>query len=158
MAVVVAMGLCSFAAQVHPGHAHFKRGCGGAIVRCGQPRDRGIAMRPSQSCVAYVPILLGFVVAAPASAQSIEPRAYSPAPVGANFAILGWSESKGAIPVDPALPLSDIDLKIEGVAAAYVRSINLFGKSAKFDLIVPVAHLKGLATYFGDPVERDIRG
>lgn len=96
--------------------------------------------------------------ASSAFAQSIEPRAYSPAPVGTNFVIVAYSESSGAIPIDPALPLSDIDLKVRAALLAYARSLNLFGKSAKFDLIVPVARLKGSATYFGDPVERDISG
>jgi hypothetical protein len=115
-------------------------------------------MRPSHACVAYVPVLIGLLAAVPASAQSIEPRAYSPAPVGTNFAILAWSESTGAIPIDAALPLSDIDLKIDAVLSAYARSIDLFGKSGKIDLIVPLARLKGTATYFGQPVERDIDG
>ena len=115
-------------------------------------------MRPSHACVAYVPVLIGLLAAVPASPQSIEPRAYSPAPVGTNFAILAWSESRGAIPVDAALPLSDIDLKIDGALAAYARSLNLLGKSGKFDVIVPIGHMKGKATYFGQPIERDIKG
>lgn len=72
--------------------------------------------------------------------------------------IVAYSESRGAIPIDPALPLSDIDLKVRAALLAYARSLNLFGKSAKFDLIVPVARLKGSATYFGDLVERDVSG
>lgn len=115
-------------------------------------------MRPSHVCVAFVPVIVGLLPATSASAQSIEPRAYSPAPVGTNFAILAWSGSQGAIPVDPALPLSDIDLKIDAMVAAYARSFNLFGQSGKFDVIVPMSHLTGTATYFGDPVQRDIRG
>ena len=93
-----------------------------------------------------------------AFAQSIEPRAYSPAPVGVNFAIVAYTESRGAIPTDAALPLSDIDLKVHAALLAYARSLNLFGKSGKFDLIVPVAQLEGTATYFGDPVERKVSG
>jgi hypothetical protein len=103
-------------------------------------------------------IILSTCGASSAFAQSIEPRAYSPAPVGTNFVIVAYSESRGAIPIDPALPLSDIDLKVRAALLAYARSLNLFGKSAKFDLIVPVARLKGSATYFGDLVERDVSG
>lgn len=96
--------------------------------------------------------------ASDAFAQSIEPRAYSPAPVGINFAIVAYTESRGAIPTDAALPLSDIDLKVHATLLAYARSLNLLGKTGKFDLIVPVAKLKGTATYFGDPVERKVSG
>ncbi|MCL6729313.1 transporter [Sphingomonas hankyongi] len=93
-----------------------------------------------------------------AGGQSIEPRAYSPAPVGTNFVIAAYSESHGAIPVDPALPLSDIDLKVRAILLAYARSFALYGKSAKFDVILPVADLNGTATFHGEPVERKVDG
>jgi len=91
-------------------------------------------------------------------AQSIEPRAYSPAPNGTNFAILALAESDGAIPIDPALPLSDIDLKVRSILGGYARSLDVFGKSAKFDLIVPYGEITGSADYFGEPVERNVSG
>ena len=75
-----------------------------------------------------------------------------------NFAIVAYSESHGAIPVDPALPLSDIDLEVRALLLAYARSFGLFGKSAKFDIIVPAAKLNGTATFHGDPVGRNITG
>ena len=103
-------------------------------------------------------IILCALDASNAFAQSIEPRAYSPAPVGINFAIAAYSESRGAIPTDAALPLSDVDLKVHATLLAYARSLNLFGKSGKFDLIVPVAQLKGGATFHGEPVDRDVSG
>lgn len=115
-------------------------------------------MRWSRSCAALTALSCILPVGMTASAQSIEPRAYSPAPVGTNFAIVAASESQGAIPVDPALPLSDVDLKVKAVALAYARSFDLFGKSAKFDVIVPLAKLKGQATYFGQPIERNVTG
>ena len=115
-------------------------------------------MRPVRACVASAFVSAIGLSSTPASAQSIEPRAYSPAPVGTNFVILGVTRSNGAIPVDPALPLSDIDLHVDAVLAAYARSLDLFGKSAKFDLIVPIAHLNGQATYFGEAIEREIKG
>ena len=93
-----------------------------------------------------------------APAQSIEPRAYSPAPGGTNFVVLAYSEAHGQIPTDPALPLSDIHLKISGPWMGYARSLGLFGKSAKLDLILPYGELKGTATFRGEPVEREVRG
>ena len=115
-------------------------------------------MRSIRACVAFASLSVGLLAAAPASGQSIEPRAYSPAPVGTNFLIVAYSESSGAIPIDPALPLSDIDLKISGLLIGYARSLNLFGKSAKVDFILPVARLQGEASFFGQPVERDVTG
>lgn len=103
-------------------------------------------------------ILLGTFFGSAANAQSIEPRAYAPAPYDTNFVILAYTEARGAIPIDPALPLSDIDLKVHSALGAYARSLNLFGKSGKFDVILPYAKLSGDAVYLGEPVERNVDG
>ena len=115
-------------------------------------------MRSIGASVAFAIVMAGSIGITGAGAQSIEPRAYSPAPTGTNFVIAAYTESHGAIPIDPALPLSDIDLRLRAVLMAYARSLDLFGKSAKFDVIVPLANLNGQATYFGQPVERKISG
>lgn len=103
-------------------------------------------------------LILSALGASVARAQSIEPRAYSPAPVGTHFAIVALTDSRGAIPTDPDLPLSDIDINVRAILLAYATSLDLFGKSAKFDVIAPVGRLKGEATYFGEPIERDVSG
>jgi hypothetical protein len=107
---------------------------------------------------ALVVALTANVSCAPAAAQSIEPRAYSAAPVGTNFAILVYSEAHGALPVDTALPLSDIDLEVRSALFAYARSVNLWGKSGKFDIIGLYGKLAGDAVYKGEPVERRVSG
>jgi hypothetical protein len=103
-------------------------------------------------------MVLAALGASKAGAQSIEPRAYSPAPLGTHFGIVAYTESRGAIPTDPDLPLSDIDLKVHAFLLAYATSLNIFGKSAKFDVIAPIGRLEGKATYFGDPIERNVTG
>jgi hypothetical protein len=95
---------------------------------------------------------------APAAAQSIEPRSYAPAPVGTNFLILAAAKARGPLETDPALPLSDIDLHVEGVVLGYQRSLNLLGKSAKVDFVAPYGHLSGDATFLGVPVTRRVTG
>ena len=37
-------------------------------------------------------------------AQSIEPRAYSAAPTGVNFLIVGYAETRGGVAFDSTLP------------------------------------------------------
>jgi hypothetical protein len=102
--------------------------------------------------------LLLAVGGAPASAQSIEPRAYSPAPVGTNFVVVALSRAHGPLETDPAAPISDIHLRLRGAAIGYVRSLNLWGKSAKFDVIVPYGQLVGDATFRGIPFQRRVSG
>ena len=97
-------------------------------------------------------------VAPLASAQSIEPRAYSNAPVGMNFLIAGYAETRGGISFDTALPVTDPHIETSSLVLAYARALDLWGKSGKFDIIVPYTSLSGSAIYKGEPVQREIEG
>jgi hypothetical protein len=100
----------------------------------------------------------GVLAGAPARAADIEPRAYSNAPVGLNFLILGYAYSEGGLSTDPASPLQEAKLNISTGALAYARTLNLWGKSGKIDVIVPYSDLSGTATFKGEPVERKVTG
>ena len=90
--------------------------------------------------------------------QSLEPRAYSPAPVGMNFLIVGWAWTEGGLWFDSGGPIVDPKLTTTGPILAYARTLDIFGKSGKFDVILPGTQLSGSALYRGEPVERDITG
>ncbi len=96
--------------------------------------------------------------ATPARAQSIEPRAYSNAPVDVNFLIGGYGYTRGGISFDTSLPITDPKLTTSSAVFAYARTLDLWGKSGKFDVIVPYSWLSGSATYQGDPIERNVNG
>jgi len=91
-------------------------------------------------------------------AQSIEPRAYSNAPVGMSFFIAGYAETRGGVAFDTALPITDPQLETSSLVVGYARALDLWGKSGKFDVIVPYTSLSGSAIYKGDPVRREIEG
>src|SRR5512134_2738311 len=91
-------------------------------------------------------------------AQDLEPRAYANTPVGLNFLVAGLTYSVGDVAVDPALPLRDARLRLETGTLAYARSIDVLGRSAKFDVVVPYAGLVGDARLAGQPVRRDVAG
>ena len=93
-----------------------------------------------------------------ASAQEIEPRAYSNAPIGVNFLVVGYAYTEGGLAFDPAAPLTEPELSTSGPVMAFARSLELFGKSAKFDIIAPAAKLSGSALLNGEPVERNVDG
>jgi hypothetical protein len=93
-----------------------------------------------------------------AHAQSIEPRAYTNAPIGMNFLIAGYAYTQGGLSVDPSVPLTNANLQTHNTVLAYARSIELGGQSGKFDVIVPYAWLSGNAEYAGQPVERETSG
>jgi len=69
--------------------------------------------------------------------QELEPRAINNLPVGTNFIIGGYGYAQGNILLDPALPIEDLKSNIHSGFAAYLRSINFFGLSAKIDAIIP---------------------
>lgn len=96
--------------------------------------------------------------AAPVHAQSIEPRAYSPAPVGVNFLVLAYADSQGGLATDSSTPLKDPRLHVRGPILAYARTFGLLGKLAKFDAVLPWARLSGSALYQGQPVQREVEG
>lgn len=116
---------------------------------------------PQKQTPGSVLLLLGAILAAASSgaaAQDLEPRTYANTPVGLNFLIVGYSYSHGGLATDPSLPLQDADLRVYAGVLAYARSLGVLGKSAKVDVILPMARISGSATYAGEPRERDISG
>jgi hypothetical protein len=115
------------------------------------------SLRPFGAGVAAL-ALLGSVLGPAAQAQELEPRAYSNLPMGLNFLALGYAHSQGGLSTDPSLPLTDAHLKIDTGVIAYVRGIDLWGNSGKFDVIAPYSHLSGTALVAGQPRERVVSG
>jgi hypothetical protein len=72
-----------------------------------------------------------------AHAQELEPRAYSPNPVGVNFIVLGAGHSSGDVLLDPSLPLTDVDARITAGLTGYGRTLGLFGRSASVAFVAP---------------------
>lgn len=93
-----------------------------------------------------------------ARAQDIEPRSYSNAPVGVNFLIAGYAYTRGGLSFDSDLPITNVHLQTSSVVTAYARALDLWGRSAKFDMIVPYTWLSGSADYVGQPLQRDVSG
>jgi len=86
------------------------------------------------------PILIAAVTSAgPALAQELEPRLYQNAPVGFNALVLSYGYSAGNFLVDSSLPIEGAKAELHGVAIGYVRSLGLFGKSAKLDVVLPIS-------------------
>ena len=81
-------------------------------------------------------------------AQSIEPRAYADIPVGVNFLIGGFAYSEGALPTN-ALPVTNAHFDTSNAFLAFSRSLDLWGKSGKFDVSAPYSWLSGSADYAG---------
>jgi hypothetical protein len=93
-----------------------------------------------------------------AKAQDAEPRAYSNTPVGLNFLLAGYIYSQGKLAFDPSLAVVDAQFQSHTGVLAYVRSFDLFGQSAKFDVIAPYSDFSAHGVVAGEPRERDMNG
>ena len=84
-------------------------------------------------------VVAAFGIVTEIQAQSIEPRAYSNAPVGLNFLLVGFQGSRGALDLDPNLPIEDVNADVDVGIIGYVTTLDVAGNSAKLGLSVPYA-------------------
>jgi hypothetical protein len=93
-----------------------------------------------------------------ATAQELEPRAYTNLPVGLNFVGIGYGHSSGGVGVDASLPVEDAELTVQTAFAAYAHSLDVAGRSAKIDVVLPYGWLDGTALVNGQRRERVVDG
>jgi len=98
------------------------------------------------------------LLAACVRGQSLEPRLYSNAPTGLNFLLGGYAYSTGNAITDPSIQIEDGALDIHTPFLAYAHSFGLWGRSAKYDIVVPYSFLSGTAKSNGLPVSRTVDG
>jgi len=71
--------------------------------------------------------------------QDLEPRAYSAAPVGTHFLIMGLGYSSGSVLFDPSLPFTDVTARIGLAAISYAQTFNLIRRTASLAVFLPYA-------------------
>jgi hypothetical protein len=97
------------------------------------------------------------LVAGSAVAQQLEPRSYTNVPIGMNFLVAGYGHASGGLEADPAL-LTNAELTLQSLIVGYARALDLWGNSAKFDVIGAAGCVDGSAISQGDTVTRDVCG
>jgi hypothetical protein len=103
-------------------------------------------------------LTLLLVAATAAYAQDIEPRSYSNAPIGVNFLGVGYAFTQGSLPTNPSLPLIDSHLTTSSAVLGYGHVFELWGQSAKVNIIAPYSWLSGNAVFAGQPIQRSVNG
>jgi hypothetical protein len=106
--------------------------------------------------VALVAVIL--TTAMTAQAQQLEPRTYSNTPVGMNFLLLGYGYTVGDVAVDTSAPIEDGHVTVHTAALAYARSLDVWGRAGKLDVLLPYAWLSGTAKVAGRPQSREVSG
>jgi len=89
-------------------------------------------------------------------AQQLEPRAYSPAPVGLNIAGLAAYYATGNVVTDVASPVQNIHARVDMMMPFYGRTFGLLGRQASVTVATPVADAEVTGDVFdvGRAIER----
>lgn len=72
-----------------------------------------------------------------ATAQELEPRAYSPSPTGTNFLVLAFGESSGSVLFDPTIPITDVHAKLYTPAVGLGRTFGILGRQGLVTSALP---------------------
>jgi len=100
--------------------------------------DRRVAPHGHGASVWLALVLLA-AGAATLPAQQLEPRAYSPSPIGTNFFGVGYLFSHGGVSLDPSVPIENVSAQISAVVPYYGRAFGLLGRLAQVTVGVPYA-------------------
>ena len=116
----------------------------------GRARSKSAWLRGCAGAALFV------VLAAPARAQDLDPRAYVHVPVNGTFLVWGLGLSTGGIVTDPTLVVTDVEATVLTPSVGAGRSFGLFGRTAQAFAVVPFswADVSGKVGGTGAAVER----
>jgi hypothetical protein len=105
-----------------------------------------------------VMVIVIALAASRVEAQELEPRSYSPSPVGTTFVIGGVGRSEGPIVMDPSLDVDNVkgDLWIATPGVGYV--FDLAGRQARVLAVAPVAWGVVTGDLHAAPQRQDLTG
>ena len=92
------------------------------------------------------------ITASVASGQEMEPRAYSPAPVGTQFVVFTYGYQSGDVLLDASLPLKDVSVKLNAASFGYGRTFSLAGRQTNVAVLFPYLWGSAKGTVFEDQV------
>jgi len=84
------------------------------------------------------------------SAQEMEPRAYSRAPVGTQFVLLTYGYQSGDVLTDSSLPLRDVSVNLNSGSLGYGRTFGLAGRQASVTALASYVKANVSGTVFED--------
>ena len=93
--------------------------------------------RDRRPCVAALLALL--LLAGSSAAQELEPRAFSPSPIGTTFVLGSFGRSAGAVLFDPALDIDNVQADLWMATVGAGRTLRLGNRQARILAVVPIA-------------------
>ena len=91
-------------------------------------------------------------------AQDIEPRRWTPLPIGTHAIGGGYVHTFGDILFDPVLQAEDVTIDIDAFALSYVQPLKIGNKLGRLDILVPYANARWEGLLRGVPTSIDRSG
>ena len=111
-------------------------------------------MTTLRTLAALTPLLLS----GPLPAEDIEPRRWTPLPIGTTVVGVGAVRSEGDVAFDPVLKVEDATVEVTTALVSVVHAFDLLGKTARFDVRLPQQHARWEGLLDGEPRTVDRRG
>jgi len=121
-------------------------------MHCGQ---LGVGAMCTQRRLGAVAML---VVVGCATAEDIEPRRWTPLPVGTTVAGVGVVQGQGDVGFDPVLKVEDATVEVTTTVVSIVHAFDLLGRSARVEVRLPQQHARWEGLLNGEPRTVDRRG
>jgi hypothetical protein len=86
-------------------------------------------------------------------AQELEPRTYSPSPIGTNFLVAGYARLSGDVLTDPSLPITGVSTQLNNFLIGYVRTFALANRTASIGFVQPFVSGNLSGVVIGAPTE-----
>lgn len=112
----------------------------GAISSSAAPMGKYDLSTNQTKLTAFLIICFLLLLTGRAHGQDVEPRRWTPLPVGINIIGAAYGYSTGDVAFDPVLKIEDAKVDLHTVVFSYSRTLGLFGRSARFDALVPLQH------------------
>jgi len=98
------------------------------------------------------------LLSAPLAAEDVEPRRWTPLPVGTSVLGAGYVYTSGDIAFDPVLKVEGATLDARTWALSFLHAFDALGNLARVDLLLPQQHARWKGLLNGEPREVNRRG
>src|SRR5262245_35768837 len=108
--------------------------------------------------LAMIVVIAGVLATSSVEAQELEPRSYTPAPIGTTIVLASVGGSKGDILFDPSLDLDDVKADLTIVTTGVGYTFNLAGRQARAVAVLPLAWGTVSGDVHQSPQHQDVSG
>ena len=94
---------------------------------------------PYLKSLVFITLIFNVLISFQLFAQDLEPRRWTPIPLGLSVIGIGVAHTSGDIIFDPVMLVDNAELDLDVLGVSYVTSFKFFNKLARFDFTIPLA-------------------